>query len=149
MFTITTPFNGTLSLYSEFEGVKTMSVELAFQKNPSFLLGQLVATARLLYEEIDRLGLKSQISKEKNNKETYFFEDLEPHEACFRLMEREIHPYKIFLTEELHQMLLQDLERIYYLKVMYDFLEDFLDDSLYQEGYSAQLSYYSTRKGVY
>lgn len=125
-----------------------MSVPWTFQENPSFLLGQLVATARLLCDEIDRLELRQQISKEKSNRDTYFFQDLEPHEACFRLMEREIQPYKAFLTEALHQELLQDLTRIYHLKVKYDFLVDFLDDSLYQEGYQTQLSYYSTRKDV-
>lgn len=116
------------------------------QKNPDFLLGQLVATAFLLRQEMEQLRLTKQINFKKIQYTSDFFDNLDPHEACYRLMEQEIHPYKEFLQEEKHHFLIKDLTHIYHLKVQYDFTEDPLDEHLYQFGYESQIKKY--RKDV-
>lgn len=112
------------------------------QKNPNFLLGQLVATAFLLRQEIQEIKPLCQEYKEKKPYDSDFFRDLDPHQACYKLMEQELIPYKEFLREEKHHYLLEDLTHIYNLKVKYDFIEEDLDKKLYQQGYESQLEKY-------
>lgn len=115
-------------------------------KNPNFLLGQLVATSFLLRQEIEKMKphLQNNPCKQPYNKD--FFQDLDPHQACYKLMEQELLPYKALLQEKKQQYLLDDFKHIYHLKVEYDFEEGPLDENLYQSGYDSQLEKY--RKDV-
>lgn len=113
------------------------------QKNPNFLLDQLVATSSLLRQEIHKIQPLNQNNTDKKPYSEDFFLNLDPHEVCLKLMEYELAPYRELFKEAKHQNLLEDMTQIYTLKVKYDFVEDYLDEKLYQMGYESQLEKYS------
>lgn len=112
------------------------------QNNPHFLLGQLVATSFLLRQEIKRFKPLYQENTAKKPYNSDFIGNLDPHQACYKLMEQELIPYKELLEETKHHYLLEDLNHIYNLKAKYDFIEEELDENLYQQGYESQLDKY-------
>lgn len=109
------------------------------QKNidPSFLLGQLVATAQCLYPLMESIQT-NQPSQETTEK----VQKMAPME----LFLSEIAPYE----ESLHNMekgdLLQDMKEIYQLKVDYDFIDEPLDQAAYDAGYTMQMEKHGTNE---
>lgn len=107
--------------------------------NPSFLLGQLVATAELLQEIVESLEIKVDYTALTEN----IPEGMDAHELSLLLLKRELEPYEKYLYALGKEQLLADMKRIHTLKVKYDFEEEHLDQELYQLGYQEQLDKYN------
>lgn len=108
------------------------------EQNPSYILGQLVGTAECLQKIVETL--ETQVLKTGNSGSNFspIDSNLEVHDLALALLDRELKPYEPFLYEMGKGDLLEDMKRIFYLKVKIDFTEETLDKHAYDRGYHEQ-----------
>lgn len=106
--------------------------------DPSFLLGQLVGTAQTLQKIVETLKDKVEITSSDDGAK-----DLDPdcdiHQLALLLLERELAPYEPYLIKLGKSDILDEMRRIYRLKVEYDFEVGPLDELAYYQGYQIQI----------
>lgn len=105
--------------------------------DPSYILGQLVGTAQCLQQIVETFQdqVKEVIPSSAENSQQG--EDI--HSTALDLMEQQLSIYEPYLYNLNKGPLLEDLRRIYRLKVKYDFETEALDQNAYELGYEEQI----------
>lgn len=102
-----------------------------FNKAPSYLLGQVVATARLLQEVIDTLEVPPTPPPTQRG-------DTPPTDPL-TVLQQKITPLEPYLAQVGKSALVEEMKRVYLLKDQCPFSEDPLDEGQYQAGYQEQM----------
>lgn len=107
---------------------------------PSFLLGQLLATAQLLEEEM--IHHSDPMSNALTVAETYFNDMIEEPAHTLARIEELLAPSRPTLAHSDNQQLVRDMTLIYKIKKQYDIDDSHLNEDEFFKGYYEQLKRY-------
>lgn len=107
---------------------------------PSFLLGQLVATAQLLEEDVKEHDAPSDNSL--TIAETYFNEMIENPDSTLHLIEEKLAPLRGRLQKPDKVQLVRDMTLIYRIKKQYKMSDEHLNEDEFFKGYYQQMKKY-------
>lgn len=107
---------------------------------PSFLLGQLIATARLLEE--DEKEQNDPTDNSLTVAETFFHEMIDRPEQTLKMIESKLLPRRSSLEQTGRKQLVRDMTLIYKIKNQYKMAEGQLDEEEFFKGYNQQLQKY-------
>lgn len=107
---------------------------------PSFLLGQLVATAQLLEEDVKEHD--DPTSNALTVAETYFNDMIEEPERTLKAIEEKLAPKRERLKNPDKKQLVKDMTLIYRIKKQYQMSDEHLNEEEFFKGYYQQLKRY-------
>lgn len=107
---------------------------------PSFLLGQLVATAQLLEEDVKHHD--DPLDNSLTVAETYFNEMIENPDNALHQIEQLLEPHRERLKNVEEKSLVRDMTLIYRIKTQYQMSDEHLNEDEFFKGYYQQLKRY-------